>query len=138
MSLSSSAKAAAHRPQLPAAGEVIGLFTESVAHRAELAALELEEARGHAVISSVMACVALVLVLLTGMGFTVFVAGAVWESPHRTLWLGVLCAAYLMAAVAVSLVLTRRLRSWRPMGETQGQLQRDYQCLSQLFRQASR
>jgi uncharacterized membrane protein YqjE len=133
-----SAKSLDHRPQLPAASEIIGLFTESVAHRAELAAIELDEAREHAVTSSILAALALTLVLFTGIGFTFFYAGAVWESPNRNLWLGGLCGVYLAAAAIVCVLLTRRLRTWRPMGETQGQLQRDYQCLSQLFHRASR
>ncbi|HEY4302711.1 MAG TPA: phage holin family protein [Candidatus Didemnitutus sp.] len=131
-----SAKPAANRPQIPAAGEFIGLFTESVAHRAELAVLELDEARDHAMVSTVMAGVALTLVLFTGIGFTFLVAGMVWDSPNRTMWLGGLCSVYLVAAVIAGILLTHRLRTWRPLGETQSQLQRDYQCLSQLFRQA--
>jgi uncharacterized membrane protein YqjE len=133
-----SAKSAASRPQIPAASQIVGLFTESVAHRAELAALELNEAREHALVSTVIGIVAVGLALFTGFAFTVFVAGAVWESPNRTTWLGGLCIVYLLGALVAGVMVTRRLRAWRPLEETQSQLQRDYQCLSQLFRHASR
>jgi uncharacterized membrane protein YqjE len=122
------------RLQLPAPGVALGLFTESFAHRAELAALELTEAREHALGSSLLAGATAALVLFTGFAFTLLVAGLVWDDPHRGWWLGGLNAAYLAATVATAFILTRRLRTWRPFGETQRQLQEDYQCLNRLIK----
>jgi uncharacterized membrane protein YqjE len=114
----------------------LSLFTESVAHRTELARLELEEARDHACGSTLLAVAAGALVLFTGFAFTLLVASAVWDDPHRGWWLGGLCAAYLSAALAAGFVLAHRLRTWRPLGETQQQLQQDCQCLNQLIKSA--
>jgi uncharacterized membrane protein YqjE len=129
--------APAPRPQLPAPGVALALFTESVAHRAELAALELAEARDHAFGSTLLAGAAGTLVLCTGFAFTLLVAGLVWDDPHRGWWLGGLCTVYLAATLATGFILARRLRAWRPLGDTHVQLQRDYQCLSNLLKSAA-
>ena len=122
------------RPQLPAARVVLELFSESVAHRAELAALELAEAREHAAGSALLAGATVALALFTGFALTLLVASVVWDQPNRGWWLGGLGAVYLIAAITTGLVLARRLRTWRPLGETQTQLQQDYQCLSHLIK----
>lgn len=112
----------------------VGLFNESVSHRAELAALELEEAREHVTGSTMLAGAVAALVLFAGFAFTLLVASLVWDLPNRAWWLGGLFGVYLVAAVATGFSLTRRLRTWRPLGETHAQLQQDYQCLSQLLK----
>lgn len=122
------------RPQLPAAGVALGLFSESVAHRAKLATLELGEAREHVAVSTLLAGAAGVLALLTGFALTLLVAGLVWDLPSRPWWLGGLTAVYLTAACTAGFWFARRLRAWRPLGETQAQLQQDYQCLSHLIK----
>lgn len=126
------------RPQLPALGEALVLFAESVAHRAELAGLEIGEARDHAFVSTVMAGFAGAFVLFTGFAFTFLVAGLVWDGPHRAVWLGALSILYLAGAVVAAVLLRRRLRTWRPLGETHLQLKQDYQCLSSLIKSAVR
>ncbi len=129
--------APAPRPQLPPPGVALALLTESVAHRAELAGLELAEARDHAGGSALLAGTAAALGLLTGFAFTFFVAGLVWDGPHRGWWLGGLCAGYLAATLGTGCLLRQRLRTWRPLGEIQQQLQQDYQCLSTLIKSAA-
>ncbi len=126
--------AAPVRSQLPAARVALGLFSESVAHRAELAALEFTEAREHIAGSTLLAAAVGVLALFTGFAFTFLLAGLVWDLPSRAWWLGGLTAAYLTAAFTAGFMLARRLRMWRPLGETQAQLQQDYQCLSHLIK----
>jgi uncharacterized membrane protein YqjE len=126
--------APAGRPHLPAAGVALGLFSESVAHRAELATLELAEAREHATVSALLAGAAGLFALLTGFAATLLLAGLVWDLPQRAWWLGGLAAAYLATAFTAGFLLARRLRSWRPLGATQEQLQQDYQCLNRLIR----
>jgi uncharacterized membrane protein YqjE len=120
--------------QPPAPGVALALFTESVAHRAELARLELAEARDHTGGSTLLAVGAATLALCTGFAFTLWVASLVWDDPHRGWWLGGLWAAYLAATLATGFILARRLRTWRPFDETQRQLQLDYQCLHQLLK----
>jgi uncharacterized membrane protein YqjE len=126
--------AASPRPQMPPLRVAVELFSESAAHRAELAVLELEEAREHVAGSSLLAGLVAALTLFAGFAFTLLVASLVWELPSRGWWLGGLCSLYVVAAVTAGLMLARRLRDWRPLGETQTQLQQDYQCLSQLIK----
>lgn len=126
------------RPQLPAPGVVLNLFSESVAHRAELATLELDEAREHITGSLLLAGVTAALVLFTGFAVTLLVACLVWDLPNRGWWLGGLCAVYLGAALATGFILTRRVRMWLPLAETRSQLHQDYRCLNQLFKSATR
>jgi uncharacterized membrane protein YqjE len=125
------------RPQLPAAGVALGLLSEAVAHRAELAAIELSEAREHATGSALLAAGTAALVLCTGFALTLLVASLVWDLPNRGWWLAGLCLAYLATAATAAFLLMRRLRTWRPLGEIQGQLQQDYQCLSLLIKSAA-
>ena len=122
------------RSHIPAPRVALDLFGESVAHRAELAALELEEAREHVTGSTLLAGAVAALALFAGFAFTLLVAGLVWDLPSRAWWLGGLCVLYLGAAVTAGVILSQRLRNWRPLGEIQSQMQQDYQCLSQLIK----
>lgn len=121
------------RPPLASALSTLSLLGESAAHRAALAAVELEEAREHACLSAVMAGVVATLVLCTGFAFTLLVASLVWDDPHRGWWLGGLALVYLAAAGATGWKLRQRLRSWQPLRESHHQLQQDYQCLTKLL-----
>ena len=138
MSLLSSLATSGSRAKLPAPGVALSLFTESVAHRAELASVEVTEARDHALVSTLLAAGTAMLALFTGFAITLLLASLVWDSPHRVAWLTGLCFAYLAAAVSTGFSLVKRLRSWRPLSETQTQLQEDFQCLSKLIKSAIR
>jgi uncharacterized membrane protein YqjE len=126
------------RPQLPAPGVALSLFAESVAHRAKLAALELGEAREHALGSLLLAAGTAALVLCTGFALTLFAASLVWDLPNRGWWLAGLMAAYLAATAAAGFLLNRRLRDWRPLAEVSAQLQEDARCLTHLIKSAAR
>jgi len=130
--------APARRPEFPAPGVALGLLSESAAHRAELAALELGEARDHALGSTLLAGAAGALMLCTGFAVTLLLASLVWDDPHRGWWLGGLSTAYLGATVAAGIRLQRRLRDWQPLHEIRRQLREDHQCLSQLLKSAAR
>ncbi|MEO6995865.1 MAG: phage holin family protein [Lacunisphaera sp.] len=134
MSLLSSLTSAKPRPQLPAPGVALSLLGESLDHRRELAALEVWEARDHAIVSTLLGAGAAALVLLTGFAITLLVASLVWESPHRVGWMVGVCLVYGGSAVGVASVLVKRLRTWRPLEETQSQLEQDFQCLSKLIK----
>jgi uncharacterized membrane protein YqjE len=134
MSLFSAIANSRLRPQLPASGVAFSILSESVAHRAELASLELGEARDHALVSTLLAAGTAAMVLFSGFAITLLLASLVWESPHRGWWLAGLCAAYLGTALWAGLALVRRLRTWRPLEETQTQLQEDFQCLNKLIK----
>jgi uncharacterized membrane protein YqjE len=126
------------RPQLPAPGLALSLFAESVSHRAELAALELAEAREHALGSLLLAAGTAALVLFTGFALTLLAASLVWDLPNRGWWLSGLMAAYLAGAAVTGFLLTRRLRTWRPLAEISNQLQEDTRCLTHLIKSAAR
>lgn len=126
------------RPQLPAPGVALSLFAESVAHRAGLAALELAEAREHALGSLLLAAGTAALALFTGFALTLLAASLVWDLPNRGWWLAGLVAAYLAGAAAAGCLLTRRLRTWRPLAEVSAQLQEDTRCLTHLIKSAAR
>jgi len=138
MSLLSALADPKPRPRLPAPGEAFSLLSESAAHRAELASLEVEEARDHALVSVLLAAGTAALTLFTGFAVTLLLASLAWDSPNRAWWLTGLCAAYLGAALVGGFTLSRRLRDWRPLNETQAQLQEDFQCLSQLIKSVIR
>jgi uncharacterized membrane protein YqjE len=126
------------RPQLPAPGVALSLFAESAAHRAELAALELEEAREHALGSLLLAAGTAALVLFTGFALTLLAASLVWDLPGRGWWLAGLMAAYLAGAAITGFLLTHRLRTWRPLAGISRQLQEDTRCLTHLIKSAAR
>lgn len=134
MSLLSSFANARSRPQLPAPGVAFSLLGESLDHRRELAFLEVEEARDHAVVSTLLAVGTAMLGLLTGFAITLLVASLVWESPHRVAWMMGVCLVYGGTAVWTGFVLVKRLRTWQPLHETHSQLEQDYQCLSKLIK----
>lgn len=129
---------AEERPQLPPLGKAISLLGESVGHRAELAALELSEAREHVVGSLLLAAGTAALVLFTGFALTLLAASLVWDSPNRGWWLAGLTAVYVISAIATGFALVRRLHTWRPLSELQFQLKQDYQCLNNLVKSATR
>jgi uncharacterized membrane protein YqjE len=124
------------RPQLPALGVALSLFSESVSHRAELAALEMGEAREHAVGSLLLTGVFSALTLFAGFAVTLLVASLVWDSPNRGWWLAGLSTLYIVGAVLTGVALSRRLSVWHPLEETCRQLQRDHQCLTNLIKSA--
>lgn len=119
---------------MPAPGVAFSLLSESVSHRAELASVEVGEARDHALVSTLLAVGTVILALFTGFAITLLLASLVWDSPHRVWWLSGLCVLYLGSAFLTGFALVKRLRTWRPMSETTTQLQEDFQCLSQLIK----
>jgi len=126
------------RPQLPPLSVALSLLSESAAHRAELATLELAEARDHALVSTLLAAGTVAMALLTGFALTFLVAGMVWDSPYRVAWLAGLSGFDLAATTLTGAVLLKRLRTWRPLNETQNQLTEDFQCLNKIIKALSR
>lgn len=123
------------RPRLPPLGAVFTLLCEAAGHRAELASLELREAREHLVRSLVLGAIAAGFFLMTGMALTLLLAALAWNAPHREWWLAAIFAFDVLVTTTLLLVLLHRLRKWAPLAETQHQLQRDQQCLTALLRQ---
>ena len=124
--------------QIPSVANILPLLTESIAHRTELAAIELDEARTHALGSSLLAGATCLLLLLAGFALTLLIAALVWESPYRGWWLMGLCAAYLAVVGTIFWRLRKRLLTWRPLVETQTQVRLDFQCLNTLLKSFGR
>ncbi|HET7537637.1 MAG TPA: phage holin family protein [Candidatus Didemnitutus sp.] len=120
-------------PHIPPAGVALSLLVEGSVHRAELAVLELSEARGHVTRSLLLAAGTGTLVLLAGFALTLLIAALVWASPQREWWLAGIALVYVLAAVLAAVALRRRLQLWRPLAEIQHQLSQDCACLRQLL-----
>jgi uncharacterized membrane protein YqjE len=114
-------------------GVALSLLAHSASHRAQLAVLELGEARDHAVNSALLAGVAGALTLLAGFAVTLLAAALTWDSPHREWWLAGLTLFYVVLATIAATALVRRLRSWTPLAESQQQFHQDCECLHNLL-----
>jgi uncharacterized membrane protein YqjE len=123
--------------RIPSFTVALSLFSEATAHRAELAGLELAEARDHALHSTVLAVVTGALVILTGFSLTLLAAALVWDSPHRHWWLGAMVVLYAGVTLALFFNFLRRIRAWRPLEETSRQLKSDCQCLQHLLHEVT-
>jgi uncharacterized membrane protein YqjE len=120
-------------PSLSALGSASRIIVEGLLHRGELAALELREARTHAVATGAIAAVGVGFALFFGLAGTLVIAALVWESEYRVLILSLVALSYLIGAVAFGWWAYRRLRSWRPLGEIRRQLEEDCLCVQQYL-----
>lgn len=123
------------RPRLPPLGAVFSLLCEAAGNRAELAGLELREAREHLVRSLVIGAFVAGFFLMSGMALTLLLAALAWNTPNREWWLAAILGFDVLVTATLFFILMRRLRDWAPLAETQHQLQRDQQCLTALLRQ---
>lgn len=125
------------RTRFPSPGVAFSLLSESASHRAELAALEMSEARDHVLVSLLLAAGTAAIALIAGFAITLLLASLAWDSPHRAWWLVGICTAYVGTATGLGFMLVRRMRDWRPLESTQTQLQEDLQCLNKLIKSAA-
>jgi uncharacterized membrane protein YqjE len=107
-------------------------------HRAELASLELGEARDKALGLSVLFLIGAVATLLTGFALNLFVAALWWDTPHRLLAIGLLAGVQAAGAIGAIAVCVSRARQWNPLSETFDQLKKDTQCLHELLKNSQR
>lgn len=119
--------------RLAALGPTPRILLDSLAHRGELATVELIEARNHATLTTVLAVLAAALTLLAGFAGTFTLAALVWQRDDRGLILGLVTLAYVLGAAALGWLAARRLKTWRPLAETRHQLGEDYSCLRQFL-----
>jgi uncharacterized membrane protein YqjE len=100
-----------------------------LATRGELAALELGETRDRALRWAALGVVAAVLLLAALMTLSLWVAAVFWDGP-RALALGVLTAAYALAAVVAARVVRREIAAAPPLlAQTRAELQKDREVL---------
>jgi uncharacterized membrane protein YqjE len=109
------------------------VFVRGLDHRAELAALEMGEARDHAVGISGLFLISAVSALLTGFAINFLVAALWWDTPHRVLAIGLSIAVQATIAITAAVLCVRRARLWRPLPQTIDQLRKDSQCLHELL-----
>ena len=124
----STAEAPTGRLQASAA-----VFARGVDHRAELAGLELCEARREAVTLSGLFLIGAVAALLTGFAINFFVAALWWDTPNRLLAIGLSAGVQAVVAAFVIVRCIRRARVWRPLAFTIDQIKKDSQCLRDLL-----
>jgi uncharacterized membrane protein YqjE len=120
-------------PQLKRVGDYARVCFTGARHRAELAALELVEARNTAIASALWWAGGVLLLLLGSATLTALVAAAFWNTPYRLTALGIMAAVYLGGAATCFLQFRHRLRSWQPFHETAGQIRKDASCLGELM-----
>jgi uncharacterized membrane protein YqjE len=109
------------------------VFVRGIDHRAELAALEMGEARDHAVGITGLFLISAVAALLTGFAINFLVAALWWDTPHRVLAIALSIAVQATIAVAAAALCVKRARVWRPLSQTIDQLKKDSQCLHELL-----
>jgi uncharacterized membrane protein YqjE len=97
--------------------------------RAEIAALDLAEARDRLLRSLALGAMAAVLMLATLMTLSLWVAAIFWDGP-RGLALGVLTIVYLAAGLWLVLAVRRDFASAPPLlAQTLAELQKDRDAL---------
>lgn len=108
-----------------------------VGHRAELAGIELTEARDRLIAVLALLIGAAVLVLLAGGVVTCFVAAAFWDTAYRLPALGALGLCYLLGAALCGWRVRRLLDTWQLFPLTKEQLRKDASCVELLMRHPS-
>jgi uncharacterized membrane protein YqjE len=109
------------------------VFARGVDHRAELAAIELVEARNQAAGLSGLYLIGGVVALLTGVAINFLVAAIWWDTPHRILAVGLFTGLQATVATIAIVAATRRMREWAPLSQSFQQLKKDAQCLRELL-----
>jgi uncharacterized membrane protein YqjE len=110
----------------------IGIVARGLEHRAELAGVELVEARQEAAIVSAYLAVGALIALHAGLAANLLIAAIWWDSPHRVLAMVVaLTAQASLAAICIGIGVFRA-RRWHPFATTIEQLKKDSQCVRDL------
>lgn len=109
------------------------VLARGIDHRAELAGIELTEARDQAVMLSGLFLAGAVAALLTGFAINFFVAALWWDTAHRLVAIGLLAIAQGVLATATIVICVKRARCWQPLALTVDQLKKDSQCLRELL-----
>lgn len=118
---------------LPELQTYLRIALRSIGHRAELAGLELLEARDHLVAVLLLLVGAATLVLLTGGVVTFFVTAAFWDTAYRLHAIGALGLLYLLAAALCWLRVRRLMAAFQPFAQTKEQLRKDAACVQLLM-----
>jgi len=109
------------------------VLVRGIDHRAELASLELSEAKDRAIGFSGLLVAGIVTALLTGFALDIFVAALWWDTPHRLLAIGILVVVQAVVAVIAFARGFKQVKLWHPLFQTINQLKKDTQCLRDLL-----
>jgi uncharacterized membrane protein YqjE len=123
---------------MPAPATTPRVVVEALMHRAELASVELKEARQHGLRTAILAGVSGALLLLGGFCATFALAAAVWNRDDRGLILGLVTVGYLVAAGILAFLAARRMKTWKPFSETARQFREDSACIHDIINSSSR
>lgn len=109
------------------------VLLRALEHRAELAGIELLEARREALAVALGGLIAAALLLLAGLALTLFWAALFWDTPYRA---PALAALGVLECVGALLATARARRAWRRcrfFEETRTQLKKDSACLREVL-----
>jgi len=123
---------------LDAPGSAPRVVVEALAHRSELAALELREAQEHGLRTALIMGLAGLLGLLGGFAVNLAIAAAVWNREDRASILAAVTAVYLVGAGILAYLASRRLRTWHPFSETCRQFHEDCACIHDVIVSSAR
>jgi uncharacterized membrane protein YqjE len=123
---------------LDASGSSPRVVVEALVHRSELASVEFQEAREHAIRTAIAVWFSAAFLLLFGFTATVAVAASVWHREDRGLILSLLALGYLVVAAVLSWVSVRRIKQWEPFSETRRQFHEDCACVQEIISSAKR
>ena len=121
-----------HEPK--SLGEFAEFLVRSVEHRAELAGLELAEARDTVAGSAVLFLAASGFLLLAAMAFTALIAAAFWNTAFRLPSLAGIGVIYGLAGYGLFVRARTRIEGCRIFPQTGDQLKRDVSCIAEIFR----
>ncbi|MDR2980662.1 MAG: phage holin family protein [Puniceicoccales bacterium] len=108
--------------------EIEKLAVRALTNRFELASLEAEDACWEAGATAIYIGLGICLAGMAGMVLNMFLLAAIWDSPHRLLWIGALFLLEAGLSLLFFLLAQYRLRRWRPFGELLTQLKADFIC----------
>jgi uncharacterized membrane protein YqjE len=114
------------------------IVLRGLGHRAQLAAVELEELRDETGRAAVLFGASVVAFLLAGVTTNLVIAAIYWDTPHRVTAMVITGVIELIVGTVVAVVLWRRWRGWRPFAATTEQLELDGKCLEDLFKRKER
>lgn len=109
------------------------LAIRSVDHRAELAGIELAEARDQLLSALLLILSAAIFMILACVMFSVLIITLTWDTPYRLHAISGLLAIYLIGAGICIGVMRYRLRQWKPFALTKDQIRQDTHCINTLI-----
>lgn len=109
------------------------LAIRSVDHRADLAGVELAEARDQLLTVLLLILGTAIFLIIAGGMLSVLIVTLTWDTPYRLHAISGLLAIYLIGAGVCLGVMRFRLRQWKPFALTKDQIRQDAHCINTLI-----